>query len=213
MFPEIIKNQVDFDDAVISTFFISQEHENLFHVYMLEYNKNILFLRFNDYISDTDKCDWLLNYCESLSEKIHSPKECFVELREQKLRPENNSIGKILLILDRDFHKSIRKDSEKLFKYKLLDNVLLKYSDRLSKSICAIGGELSLVEIILRLHELYKYGKAKYLIIYQFEKLMDVNEHLSNEARSIIYSYIYSLITNIRIGTQDGQELKIIIID
>lgn len=208
MLSELVKNQVDFDDAVINAFFLNEDNEHLFQAYMLEYNKNILFLRFNDYVSETDRCDWLLRYCENLSEKIHSFQKACVELQEQKLQTEN-----ILLVLDRDFHRSLKKDSGELSKYKFLDNVLIKYSDRLSLSVGSVGGEMSLIEILLRIHELYAYGEIKYIIINQFEKLIDVDEYLSNESKSIVYSYIYSLITNINIGNRGGRELKVLIID
>lgn len=209
MLSELVKNRVDFDDAVFNAFFLSEDNEHLFQAYMLEYNKSILFLRFNDYVSETDRCDWLLKYCESLSEKVHSMQKAGVdELREQKLQAKN-----ILLVLDRDFQRSLRNDSEELSKYKFLDNVLIKYSDRLSLSVGSIGGEVSLIEIMLRLHELYRYGEIKFLIINQFEKLVDVDEYLSNEAKSIVYSYIYSLISNIDVESRGVQELKILVID
>lgn len=215
MLSELFKNQIDFDNAVMNAFFLNEEiNKKLFQAFMLEYNKNIIFLRFNDFTSDTDKCDWLLKYCENLSNKINSLEGVNMnKLKEQTSNSDFILTKNILLILDRDFHKSLRKDSGKLFEYKFLNNVLIKYSDRLSLSVGSVGGEISLFEIILRIHELYKYGEIKYLIVNQFEKLMDIDNYLSNETKSIIYSYIYSLFTNINIGNKNSQELKILIID
>ncbi|KAH8583178.1 uncharacterized protein ELE39_002876 [Cryptosporidium sp. chipmunk genotype I] len=215
MLSELVKDQLDFDDVALNTFFLNEEiNENLFQAFMLEYNKNILVLRFNDFTSDADKCDWLLKYCEHLTEKINSLQGADMnELQEPTSNSDSTQTKKILLILDRDFQKSLRKDSGQLSKYKFLDSVLIKYSDRLSLSVGSIGGEISLFEIILRIHELYKYGEIKYLIINQFDKLIDIDEHLSNETKSVIYSYIYSLFANINIGNQNSRELKILIID
>ncbi|OII72003.1 uncharacterized protein cubi_01336 [Cryptosporidium ubiquitum] len=215
MLSELLKNQIDFDNVVVNTFFLNEEiNQGLFQAFMLEYNKNILILRFNDIASDTDKSDWLLKYCENLSEKINSLQTVNMnKLQEQSTNSDFIRAKSILLILDRDFHKSLGKDSGKLSTYKFLNNILIKYSDRLSLSVGSTGGEISLFEIILRIHELYKYGEIKYLIINQFEKLMDIDEHLSNETKSIIYSYIFSLFTNINIGNKNSQELKILIID
>ncbi|EAK87900.1 hypothetical protein [Cryptosporidium parvum Iowa II] len=215
MLSELAEDQVDFDDVALNTFFLNEEiNENLFQAFMLEYNKNILVLRFNDFTSDTDKSDWLLKYCEHLSEKINSLHGTNInELQEQSIHSDYTRKKNILLILDRDFHKSLRNEPGQLSKYKFLNNVLIKYSDRLSLSVGSMGGEISLFEIILRIHELYKYGEIKYLIINQFDKLIDIDEHLSNETKSVIYSYIYSLFANISLGDKYSRELKIVIID
>ncbi|KAH7647303.1 hypothetical protein FG379_002970 [Cryptosporidium bovis] len=207
-------------DFLVNEFFITKgKNENksiseLLKAYKIGYS-NILILKFNDYIDYEKRCDWLIHYCDNILantnlsnsqnslEKIDENIECDV------LDDENSK--EILLIVDREFEKYIRNDVRYLSDLKYTNNVIIKYSDKLSSCINS-SGKISLIEIILRIHELFINFKIKYIIINEFEKLVDSGDFQSNETKSIVNSLLLSLIVNMN-NIKSEHDLKIIIIE
>ncbi|KAF7455946.1 hypothetical protein HWI79_3497 [Cryptosporidium felis] len=211
----LVELQLKPNCEILSGFFLDEsltDGQGLFRLFTLEYSKNILVLSFKNQVSEVDRCEWLIKYCEKVSEQSVSREELEANKTTEQAYYFENVHKSILLILDRDFHRSIKLDSNQLSRYKLLDNVLVKFSDRLSLTSNSKGCEISLFEIIIRIHELFRYGEFKYLIINQFEKLINSDEHLTNESKMIFYSFLFSLISNIKIDNRDG-DIRILIID
>ncbi|KAH8742012.1 hypothetical protein FG386_002387 [Cryptosporidium ryanae] len=217
---ELTDEEIQDVDFLVSEFFVTKDNgknepiSNLLKAYKLGYS-NVLILKFNEDVDYERKCDWLLNYCEHIlaNKNLQNSKEntdgSDKNIKSDIISDEDNK--EILLIVGREFEKHIRKDIRYLYDLKYTDNVIIKYSDKLSSCING-SGKISIIEIMLRIHELFKNFKIKYVIINEFERLVDSSDFHSNETKSIVNSLLFSLIVNMR-SIKSEHELKIVIIE